>query len=179
MMAVKSRHASARTQRLPCDADLPSNPSRRGFLEAGGCFAAAVALLGIGSSEASALPVFMMAGESSGAERRYPIPAGDSVNIDRAAQLIVTRFHGQVMVFALSCPHQNAAVKWLAKDLRFQCSKHDSQYKPDGTYMTGHATRNMDRYLIRRDGDSIVVDLHQWIQSDKDPAKWAAAALQV
>jgi Rieske Fe-S protein len=83
------------------------------------------------------------------------------------------------MVGALSCPHQNAAVKWLAKDQRFQCTKHDSQYQPTGQYVTGHATRNMDRYVIRRDADAIVVDLHKWVQSDKDPAGWAAAALSV
>ena len=51
----------------------------------------------------------------SGGERRYPIPAADSVNIDHAAQLIVARFQGQVFVFSLSCPHQNNAVKWLPR----------------------------------------------------------------
>jgi hypothetical protein len=37
----------------------------------------------------------------------------------------------------------------------------------------------MDRYVIRRDGDSVVVDLHRWTQSDKDPAGWAAATIAV
>jgi hypothetical protein len=37
----------------------------------------------------------------------------------------------------------------------------------------------MDRYVIRRDGDTIVVDLHKWVQSDTDPARWAAAVLAV
>jgi Rieske Fe-S protein len=104
----------------------------------------------------------MTDGAQNGGERRYPIPTVDSVNIDRRAQLIVTRFQNQVFVFALSCPHQNAAVKWLAKDHRFQCTKHDSEYKPNGVYMTGHATRNLDRYVIRRDGDTLVADLHRW-----------------
>jgi nitrite reductase/ring-hydroxylating ferredoxin subunit len=153
--------------------------TRRQFLQAGGCFLATVAVMGLGAPEASALPVFMVSAEQAGAERRYPVPATDSVNIDRSAQLIITRFQGQVIVFALSCPHQNAAVKWLAKDHRFQCTKHDSQYQPSGQYVTGHATRNMDRYVIRRDADSIVVDLHKWVQSDKDAAGWAAAVIPV
>ena len=105
--------------------------------------------------------------------------ASDSVNVDRAAQVIVTRLDGHVYVFALSCPHQNAAVKWMPKDHRFQCTKHDSQYQPDGVHTSGRATRNLDRYVIRRDGDAVVVDLHHWIQSDQDPAGWAAAGLTV
>jgi nitrite reductase/ring-hydroxylating ferredoxin subunit len=162
----------------PCLEDgCADGGTRRQFLTtAGGCFA--VALLGL-AGDAAALPVFFTDGAQSGAERRYPIPAGDSVNIDRSAQLILARVQSQVFVFALSCPHQNAAVKWLAKDHRFQCTKHDSEYKPDGVYTTGHATRNLDRYVIRRESDAVVVDLHHWVQSDKDPAGWAAAAIAV
>lgn len=159
------------------DGACPDGGTRRQFLTvAGGCFA--VALFGL-AGDAAALPVFFTDGVQNGAERRYPIPPGDSVNIDRGAQLILARVQGQVFVFALSCPHQNAAVKWLAKDHRFQCTKHDSEYKPDGVYTSGHATRNLDRYVIRRDGDAVVVDLHRWIQSDKDPAGWAAAVIAV
>ena len=163
----------------PCSDDACESAStrRQFFTSAGGCFA--VALLGLSANDALALPAFMTDGVQNGGERRYPIPTADSVNIDRSAQLIVTRFQNQVFVFALSCPHQNAAVKWLAKDHRFQCTKHDSEYKPDGVYTVGHTTRNLDRYVIRRDGDAVVVDLHRWVQSDKDPAGWAAAALGV
>lgn len=113
----------------------------------------------------------------AGSERRYPIPAADSVTIDRQAQLIVVRASGHVYVFSLSCPHQNNALKWVAKADQFQCTKHDSHYQVDGLHTSGRATRNMDRYVIRRDGDSIVVDLHRWVQSDKDPAGWAAATI--
>jgi Rieske Fe-S protein len=136
-------------------------------------------LVGLSSSAADALPVFFIEGMQSGGETRYPIPASDSVNVDRKAQLIVARSQGHVYVFALSCPHQNNAVKWLPKDHRFQCTKHDSQYTPDGVYTSGRSTRNMDRYVIRRDGDSVLVDLHRWFQSDKDPAGWAGATIPV
>jgi Rieske Fe-S protein len=153
--------------------------SRREFLQSAGCFGMAVAFLGLSSGEAQALPVFLTEGVQNGGERRYPIPATDSVNVDHAAQVIVTRVQGHVYVFALSCPHQNNAVKWLPKDHRFQCTKHDSQYQPDGVHTAGRATRTLDRYVIRRDGDSVVVDLHRWIQSDKDPAGWTAATIVV
>ena len=82
-------------------------------------------------------------------------------------------------MFALSCPHQNNALKWVEQAHRFQCTKHDSRYQPDGVHISGRATRNMDRYVIRRDGESVVVDLHTWVQSDKDPAAWAAASIAV
>jgi nitrite reductase/ring-hydroxylating ferredoxin subunit len=101
------------------------------------------------------------------------------VNVDRTAQLIVVRFAGHVYVFALACPHENNAVKWVAKDHRFQCTKHDSRYQPDGVHTAGRATRNMDRFEVRRDGDSVVMDLHRWFQSDKDPAGRAAATIAV
>jgi Rieske Fe-S protein len=158
-------------------ADRASN--RREFLQTAGCFGIAIALLGLSSTDAQALPVFLTEGVASGGEQRYPLPATDSVNVDHAAQLIVVRAAGHVYVFSLSCPHQNNAVKWVEKDHRFQCTKHDSQYQPNGVHTSGRATRNMDRYVIRRDGDSIVVDLHRWIQSDKDPAGWAAATIAV
>jgi Rieske Fe-S protein len=162
----------------PCAADAgPARPaSRREFLHS---VAAVVTLLGLAPTRANALPVLLTEGMQAGGELRYPIPPSDSVNVDRAAQVIVTRLDRRVYVFALSCPHQNAAVKWMPKDHRFQCTKHDSQYQPDGVHTSGRATRNLDRYVISRDGDVVVVDLHHWIQSDKDPAGWAAAGLTV
>ncbi len=154
--------------------------SRRTFVQTAGCFALAVAALGLSAPEAAALPVaFTSASAQLGSERRYPIPASDSVNIDHEESTIVARFRGHVYVFALTCPHQNAAVRWLPADHRFQCTKHDSKYQPDGVYMSGRATRNLDRFAVRRDGDSVVADLDRLFQSDKDPAGWAAAAIAV
>jgi nitrite reductase/ring-hydroxylating ferredoxin subunit len=152
---------------------------RREFLQSTGCFGTTLTLLSLSSPLLHALPVLFVEGTSQGDERRYPIPSADSVNIDRDAQVMVARASGKVYVFALSCPHQNNAVKWLPAAHRFQCTKHDSQYAPDGVHTSGRATRNLDRYVIRRDGDAVIVDLRRWVQSDKDPAAWAAAAVSV
>jgi Rieske Fe-S protein len=161
-----------------CEARRPGGElGRRGFLQAAGYAGLAAALLGLTQEQLEALPVSDVQGALNGAERRYPIPVSDSVNIDHSANVIVVRANARMYVFALSCPHQNNAVKWVAKDHRFQCTKHDSQYQVDGVHTAGRATRNMDRYLIRRDGDSVVVDLHKWVQSDKDAAGWAAATI--
>jgi len=142
-------------------------PSRRGFLQI-------VAGLGL-----AALPVLFVDGIEAAGEQKYPFPAGDGVTIDRKQQIIIVRTQSHVYAFNLSCPHENTALKWLPKDNRFQCPKHESKYQPNGTFMSGRATRNMDRLQIRRDGDALFVDLSHIIKSDTDPAGWAAATIAV
>jgi len=151
---------------------------RRRFLQKSGCGLFTLTALGL-SSEALSLPVTFVEGTADATEQRYPIPAADGVSIDRRAQVIVVRYANKMYAMALACPHENAAVKWLPKDNRFQCTKHDSKYRPDGLYIAGRATRNLDRFAIRRDDQSVVVDLNRLIQSDKDPAGWSAATLAV
>jgi len=63
--------------------------------------------------------------------------------------------------------------------LKMLRSKHDSQDLPYGTYSAGRATRNLDRFAIRREDASIVVDLQHWFESDKNPSGWASAVVQV
>ena len=156
--------------------------SRRRFLSvAAGGLLGIVGLLGL-SNDVFALPVFTMSADPVAAnadEKRYQIPPGDSVNVDHAESLIVVRLQNHIYVFNLACPHQRTAVEWLAASNRFQCPKHGSKYTPQGVYMSGRATRNLDRFPITREGNQIVVDLDHMIQSDKDPARWAAATVTV
>ena len=127
----------------------------------------------------AALPVLFVEGLEGASEQRYPFPAADGVTIDRKQQVIVVRHQGHVYAFNLSCPHENTALKWLPKDGRFQCPKHESKYQPNGTFMSGRATRNMDRLSIRRDGNDLVVDLSHIIKSDTDASGWNAATIAV
>jgi nitrite reductase/ring-hydroxylating ferredoxin subunit len=120
------------------------------------------------------------AAEAAGAgERRYPIPAADSVNIDRQSQVIVVRADGHMFAFSLACPHESAAVKWVEKDHRFQCTKHDSRYQADGTHISGRATRNLDRFPVRKDGATLVVTTDVTFHSDTDARGWGAAEVDV
>jgi nitrite reductase/ring-hydroxylating ferredoxin subunit len=158
---------------------MPCNGlSRRAFLHQSSCRLFTLGALGL-AADIAALPVSAIAGTASGQEKAYPIPPADGVNIDRHAQVMVVRFAGRVYAFAMACPHENAAVKWLAKDHRFQCSKHDSQYTPEGTYTTGHATRNLDRFPVRREGTMVVVSLDRVYRSDQNKAAWTAAGIDV
>jgi Rieske Fe-S protein len=115
--------------------------------------------------------------EASGADLTYPIPAADGATVDRDNGVIVVRFQGKVFAFNLSCPHENAAVRWKPAVNRFECSRHDSRYDPGGVYMGGRATRNMDRFAVKRSGDALVVDVSRLIQSDTQKAQWDAAAV--
>jgi nitrite reductase/ring-hydroxylating ferredoxin subunit len=151
---------------------------RRDFLRAGGCLALACAALGLPPSFAG-LPIAETTGSGPANEKRFALPASDSVNIDRQSQVILVRFQNAIYAFALACPHEHAAVKWLAKDHRFQCSKHDSQYQPNGTYTAGRATRNLDRFALRREDAFVVVDLQHWFESDKNPSGWASAVINL
>lgn len=152
--------------------------TRREFMQQSGCGIFTIAALGL-PIDASALSVAAIAGEGGDSERRYQIPTADGVNIDRSAQVILVRFANHVYAMALACPHENAAVKWIAKDRRFQCTKHDSRYTPDGTYTTGHATRNLDRFPVRRDGSSVVVATDRVYRSDQNHEAWNSASVDV
>lgn len=112
-------------------------------------------------------------------EKRYPIPAGDGVSIDRAAEVILVRFHNQVFAFNLACPHENYALRWKDKDVMFQCPEHQSRYQPDGTFVDGRATRNMDRFAIKREGNDIVINLDLLYRSDKQTSDWTAAVVRL
>ena len=103
--------------------------------------------------------------------------AADGVSIDQPSAVMLARAQNQVIALSLACPHQRAAVKWLPAEHRFQCTKHDSKYQPTGVYTSGRATRNLDRYPIRRDGTSVVVDITKVFKSDQDAAGWAAAVV--
>lgn len=145
-----------------------ANPTRRRFLQ--DCVGLGLTLTVLNSRAE---------GESAGSTARYPLPAVDGVTIDRDKDLILVRWHGAVYAFARNCPHQNTALTWLEKDTRFQCPKHKSKYQPDGTFISGKATRAMDRFSIKLEGGEIVVDLDVLHKQDKLPAEWAAAMVKL
>ena len=163
------------------DCDGCALTSRRSFLmTTAGLIAAALAGIGLDSERAAALPVRSAVGHRLGAtDNVYPIPATDGVTIDRANDVIVVRYQGKVFAFSLACPHQNTALRWLQADNRFQCPKHKSKYSPDGTFLSGRATRSMDRFALRKDGTTIVVDTNRMLQQDKNAREWEAAWVAV
>jgi Rieske Fe-S protein len=145
---------------------------RRSFLKSAAILSASatVAFTGV----ANALPV--VAGTRVSAEEKsYPIPTADGVQIDKELDVILSRSEGKMYAFNLACPHQNTAIKWDGGKSRFQCPKHKSVYTPDGIFVEGRATRGLDRFTVRKDGNSIVVNLDSLLQEDEDADKWKKA----
>jgi nitrite reductase/ring-hydroxylating ferredoxin subunit len=154
--------------------------SRREFLrDAAAVLAGIAALLGLPRSGHALAVRLTSASRVSGTEAAYPLPETDGVTIDKEREVILVRWEGAVYAFRLSCPHQKTALKWKAKDGRFQCPKHKSKYQPDGTFISGRATRGMDRYAVRRRKDEIVVDVSKVYREDKDEIGWRAAVVKL
>ena len=163
-----------------CDACVLKS-TRREFVRDGLVVAALGALASLGVTRtAGALVLGRVRGlRVAAATVSYPLPAEDGAQIDKDAQVILVRWPGFVYDFALSCPHQNTALHWLPEDGRFQCPKHKSKYTPDGTFISGRATRGMDRFSLHLDGTTVMVDVAAMHKQDKDPAGWAAALLKI
>jgi Rieske Fe-S protein len=174
-----TRHIPLVAEATPDECAGCNRTSRRRFLgQVSGAAVAAALASELGLPDAAALPFSEVTGvQSHPDERTYPLPPADAVSIDREAQVIIARHQNRVFAFALACPHENTALRWRQEDARFQCPRHQSKYQPDGTFISGRATRNMDRFAIRRAGDSVVVDLNQWFRSDQQAAQWTAAAI--
>lgn len=152
--------------------------SRRVFLrDLIGMGAGAMAALAVAKDASAATIEWVNARVRLGSSVRYPVPADDGVQIDKENQIILVRWQGAIYAFALSCPHQNTALRWRESDARFQCPKHKSKYSPDGNYLSGRATRGMDRFSIRCEGGEVVVDVAVLHEQTDDPAAWNAATV--
>jgi nitrite reductase/ring-hydroxylating ferredoxin subunit len=161
-----------------CSGDCPV--ARRVFLKDVSIFTAALVAAGLAPRGAFAAVRPISALSRVKGEVRYPIPAADGVRFDDQNEVILVRNAGHVYAFALSCPHQSTALKLdPAGSGGFYCTKHESRYKPSGEFISGRATRNMDRLVIRRDGNNVVVNVDKWYESDSEPTQWAGAQVTV
>lgn len=154
--------------------------SRRSFIThmSGAMLAALVGVEAVSADERHAV-IEISGVEVAPSQKAYPLPAADGVNIDKSAQTILVRYQGKVIAFNLACPHENTALRWKQGAGKFECPKHNSRYMPDGKFIDGRATRNMDRLHVTRDGNNLTVDLSKIIKSDEQPAEWAAAVIAV
>jgi Rieske Fe-S protein len=167
-------------RRTPCGGCAGARTRRQVMGEVSSALLAAMAGVALWPETAAAVPVASATGSEAGpGELAYPMPSADGVTIDRHQQVIVVRFQGKVYAFNLACPHENTALRWRRRDGRFQCPRHESQYQPDGTFIQGRATRNMDRFAVRRSGDTLVVDVNRLFHSDEQAGEWSAAAVSL
>lgn len=155
--------------------------TRRAFLLEAARTTAGMAVAGMAVAAMAALPLGTIEALPGprGRTVRYPIPPADGASVDADHEVIVVRAAGFAYAFALSCPHQNTALKALPRNGGFQCTRHKSRYRPTGEFISGRATRHMDRLAITRDGDQLVVDPDRAFESDADAAGWSTARVAV
>src|SRR5207253_9283476 len=120
-----------------CSAKSETESSRRDFIR--NTLTAAFGLIAINWVDALA---------RDGNVVSYAVPAANGAQIDKQNEVILVRWNDEVFAFNLSCPHKRTALRWEPDNSRFQCPKHHSKYQPDGTFISGKATRNMDRFPI-------------------------------
>ncbi len=177
---MKSIHGDRDRRGHECDCNS-SGSTRRDFLSsATGTVLAALLAAGAHAEVLHLMPIGMTSPVAAqGTERAYPIPSSDGATIDQENDVIIVRQSNHIYAFSLACPHENTALRWRPQDQRFQCPRHESKYQPDGTFMSGRATRNMDRFAVRRNGNTVVVDLGKLYRSDQQQAEWTAAVVSL
>lgn len=150
--------------------------TRRNFLGGAAIALAVFAMEGLLPDAAKALSAREVHGVVITAQEvGYAIPSADGVSIDKKEGVIIARHAGTLYAFALTCPHQNTALRWNEGNHTFQCPRHKSKYQADGVFISGRATRAMDRFAVRKDGDKLVVNLDTLYEQDTDAAGWGRA----
>lgn len=154
---------------------------RRVFLRSA-AFTAAAALVGLGAARSAAFASTVHAirpDATRGAERSYRIPSVDGVAVDGESEVILARWQNRLYAFSLACPHRGATLEWRPNESRVFCPRHKARFRPDGAHDSGRASRDLDRFDIRRSGDSVIVNLDALRRADTDAAAWTAASVQV
>jgi cytochrome b6-f complex iron-sulfur subunit len=68
-----------------------------------------------------------------------------------------------------TCPHLGAPLEYLLSCRSFKCPSHGAHFHCDGEYLDGPSPRSMDRFPVRFDGPSVVVDTGRLNQSVARP----------
>ncbi len=175
------KHGSMDVDQSHCDGC--TLVARRDFLRDASLLAmGALVALGAAPSRAAAASIELVSPvEENREEKAYAIPARDGTQIDKDNGTMITRWQGKVYVFSLACPHQNTALRWHDTDTQFECPKHHSRFDAEGNYIkdSGRATRGLDRFTVRKDGNNVVANLDKLYQEDEDEAIWKASFVTV
>lgn len=53
-----------------------------------------------------------------------------------------------VLALSMVCTHLGCLFKWVPTNNRFECPCHGSKFQANGTYISGPAPRNLDRFAV-------------------------------
>lgn len=169
------------TDKLSADCgECPVATSRRAFLrQTGLAVVAAVAATSLAVPGAAFAETIVDIAPTSARGRRqvYPIPTADGISVDDGNDVILARWRGKVYAFSQRCPHKGAQLEWLPGEQRVFCPKHKARFDGEGSHVSGRGSRDLDRYDIIREAQTIVVDLGAVRRADQDAAAWRAAVV--
>ena len=169
------------TDKLSADCgECPVATSRRAFLrQTGLAVAAAVAATSLAVPGAAFAETIADIAPTSARGRRqvYPIPTADGISVDDGNDVILARWRGKVYAFSQRCPHKGAQLEWLPAEQRVFCPKHKSLFDGKGGHVSGRGSRDLDRYAMRREGGTLLVNRSVLHRSDQDPEGWRRAVV--
>lgn len=175
-------HQTREAQVVACTDCPAARASRRVFLRDVGAMVATLLAAGAVTSPAAALAGAVSetrASRANGMLRTYALPSTDSIAIDAGNEVILARWQNHVYAFSLKCPHRGARLEWHEDEDRIFCPKHKARFLADGSHDSGRRSRDLDRYGLSRQSDSVVVDLSSVLRADTDADAWRAAVIGV
>jgi cytochrome b6-f complex iron-sulfur subunit len=117
---------------------------------------------------ASCLPLALAACSSQKISKDWET-IGTSGELDKSSQLLVPNSPvGSVLVVGKSsgsnliavnptCTHKGCTVAWKAEAKKFACPCHGSEFGIDGKVQKGPASRPLNTYAVKIEGDSVLV----------------------
>lgn len=162
--------------------DCPVGTSRRAFLrQTGLAVAAAVTAASLAAPSSAFAEVIGTIAPTGARGRRltYPMPMTAGVTVDDDNDVILARWQRKVYAFSQRCPHKGAQLEWRVDEQRVFCPKHKARFDAGGAHVSGRRSRDLDRYDVTRDGQTIVVDTATVRRADEDAAAWKAAVVSV
>jgi nitrite reductase/ring-hydroxylating ferredoxin subunit len=114
---------------------------------------------------------------SAKAERSYALPPLDGVFVDENNDVILARWQNRAYAFSIRCPHKGTRLTWRPSEGRIYCPKHKARFAADGAHVSGRGSRDLDRYALRRSGETLVVDTSALLRADRDADRWASATV--
>ena len=156
-----------------------AGPSRRQFLRWGTGVAAFGALTSLGTASVAFLwpnvrggfgATFDVGSEAEvlanidANENRWEFPEGRTLfvrydpSLDPDGQYADLTGGAQVMALYWKCVHLGCKVPWCASSQWWECPCHGSRYNRWGEYRAGPAPRGLDRFRVRADEGSVLLD---------------------
>ncbi len=97
--------------------------------------------------------------------------AADTATYVPAGRLFVANTGARVFALSQKCPHLGCRVPFCESSGHFECPCHGSKYDIGGEWIEGPAPRGLDRYPLKVDGDTLVVDTSTLINGPDRGAK--------